>query len=401
MDRRLRATERAYNLEPTTANLHRYNNALVSAGEEAFLPLEHLQMLYEDITNFLDGAFIDDSGPSEELIQRGVDNFRVVSGFYKEASFRVTAYNVFHPPITWERMSDFDDSSRYIYWLNGQKSGCLNDFTREVQDASRYSAGRMRKIGGLDRIGIQRKHSWLAGEKIFEEGWEAVFYGWGGPTFAFAEAITLAEVQAAAERWVWTGEEHRNAHLGIEKEGIYRNKNERHELEIFTDDVIYGSWHCDPQTSDIHRGHSLHQFQLPINQPWAYSAEGVLDFCLQHWDEVQRSTLNVRRHQRRNPRNPDLDEFIYLVQEDFIVNQANYLAQAGDILSHVEIVGIELIGSYSPDSSRQPTEESDIDLRVSYRGSLSEQEVAEGLYGQIHGFGGVFDIIPHKLAGSD
>ena len=95
--------------------------------------------------------------------------------------------------------------------------------------------------------------------------------------------------------------------------------------------------------------------------------------------------------------NPDLEEFIYRVQEDFLINQNSYLAVVQGYLPYVEILGIELTGSYSPGSSRQPTEDSDIDLRVLYRGSQGEQEVAEQLYGRISGYGGIFDIIPERV----
>ena len=82
MDDRLRRAERSYVVGPTIETLQRFNSELTKAGHEAFLPLEHLQMLFEDIGNLLDGATVDDSGPGEGLIAQGVDNFRVVQGWY-------------------------------------------------------------------------------------------------------------------------------------------------------------------------------------------------------------------------------------------------------------------------------------------------------------------------------
>lgn len=92
-----------------------------------------------------------------------------------------------------------------------------------------------------------------------------------------------------------------------------------------------------------------------------------------------------------------LDDFIEDVQEDFINNQNYYLSSIQALLPEVHIAGIELAGTYSFDSEKMPIEESDIDLKVFYSGPLLEIEVAERLYGKIHGVGGTFDIIPIGL----
>jgi len=101
-----------------------------------------------------------------------------------------------------------------------------------------------------------------------------------------------------------------------------------------------------------------------------------------------------RFFKRYNP----LEDFIEEVQEDFINNELEYLRMIQDLLPEVKIKAVELTGSYAFNSTKKPTEESDVDLKVIYSGSLSEQEVADCLYGNIHGFGGCFDIVPHKIS---
>jgi len=189
MDDRLRREERAYAQDPNPTSLERYNSILELAGQDAFLPIGHLQILFEDISNIINSR-VDASG------REGSSDFRVIQGWYTysftyptplppakittRAYFRVTAHNVF-------------------------------------------------------------------------------------------------------------GDDHTNAHLTIKKEGIYRNQSEGHELDVFSDDMLYGSWRCDPSRSTSSRNrelHKLHQFQMSLNQPWIYSARRLLDFMLKHLDEL-------------------------------------------------------------------------------------------------------------------
>jgi predicted nucleotidyltransferase len=45
-----------------------------------------------------------------------------------------------------------------------------------------------------------------------------------------------------------------------------------------------------------------------------------------------------------------------------------------------------------------PTEDSDVDMMVYFRGdSVSTGDVLDALYGQVIGYGGVFDIIPKNV----
>jgi len=205
MDDRLRRAERDYVESPTIESLRRYNSALTMAGQEAFLPIEHLQMLFEDITNLLDDVKIDDSGPDDDylegigLIDQGIDSFRVVQGRYGHPYGSQISPATLEPIFTWT-------------------------------------------------------HFRITAYNVF-------------------------------------GDENRSAHITIKKEGIYRNQTESHELDIFTDDVIYGSWYCDPRRSmrsSNRDRHPLNQFTLPLHQPWVYSAKELLDFTLKHWNEVAR-----------------------------------------------------------------------------------------------------------------
>jgi hypothetical protein len=93
----------------------------------------------------------------------------------------------------------------------------------------------------------------------------------------------------------------------------------------------------------------------------------------------------------------DLDSFINEVNADFVANREYYTDLVRGLIPEVQIIALEITGSYSFDSSKRPTEESDIDLKIIYSGDLSEEEVAERLYGEIYGVGGTFDIIPFKV----
>jgi hypothetical protein len=113
MDSEVRRREIAYNVDPSVPTLRSYNIALERAGMHTFLPMEHLQMLFEDITKLLyyrpgrgGGdprlATVDSSGrygdvdcSDYRVIQGWCDDFEEVK--FDQPYFRVVAYNLYDP----------------------------------------------------------------------------------------------------------------------------------------------------------------------------------------------------------------------------------------------------------------------------------------------------------------
>ena len=180
-DENLRYLERQYAATGDPADLSTYNQALSRAGQEIFLPIKHLQMLFEDITVLLKyktryGEYPTTAEPGHNE----QDNFLVVEGWhnlddFSDVSFRVTAYNLYDPQ-----------------------------------------------------------------------------------------------------------EEHTNVHLVISHEGIgITGDNEGLELTLFPDDVIYLNWRGRKGLWQLPGEPRRLQLQLPLHQPWAYSARELLEFVSQ------------------------------------------------------------------------------------------------------------------------
>lgn len=108
------------------------------------------------------------------------------------------------------------------------------------------------------------------------------------------------------------------------------------------------------------------------------------------FDPNDPSILNQANFSKANRNSPspdsDLGKFVQEVRADFERNKPRLLKDAGP-----DIVDIQLVGSYARGN---PTEDSDIDLGITVREGVDINEAIEKLRGQLHGIGGVYDIVP-------
>lgn len=115
---------------------------------------------------------------------------------------------------------------------------------------------------------------------------------------------------------------------------------------------------------------------------------------------------NYHRNPEEDPEDPeDLEEqeeqdfldFINEVRDDFDHYKNNYLNRVQSLVPEIKVVNIRLTGSYAP--GRMPTPDSDVDLEIIYYPleNTTPEDVAEALYSNIEGPGGVFDIVPFEI----
>lgn len=90
-----------------------------------------------------------------------------------------------------------------------------------------------------------------------------------------------------------------------------------------------------------------------------------------------------------------LDQFVLSVHKDFERNKENLLAHIQKLVPSIVVTDIELIGGYKAGT---PSTDSDIDLLVKYKGDISEYDLHSILSGKLYGYGGVYDIVPQRLA---
>ena len=95
----------------------------------------------------------------------------------------------------------------------------------------------------------------------------------------------------------------------------------------------------------------------------------------------------------------NLADFAQSVRDDFRECGLDYLTEVQQLVPEVKILGVQLTGSFAP--GHMPTEESDVDMEVMYRGELTEDDVTSRLRGRVNGYGGVFDIVPVQLESAD
>lgn len=94
--------------------------------------------------------------------------------------------------------------------------------------------------------------------------------------------------------------------------------------------------------------------------------------------------------------NSEFQQFIKDVQYEIPQIYPEILVKAQGIIDGKDIDAIltkvELSGSYSLKSKKQPTEESDIDLLFTYEGSAEPEQLVNALAGKIHGEFGAYDV---------
>lgn len=102
MDDRLRRAERAYTQDPNSETLYHYNAALISSGQKAYLPVEHLQVLYANIASHLTNVSIGKNPPTTQGWYTYCDTpdaqgYSEIPQSCSTAtlSIRISAYNVF------------------------------------------------------------------------------------------------------------------------------------------------------------------------------------------------------------------------------------------------------------------------------------------------------------------
>ncbi len=90
----------------------------------------------------------------------------------------------------------------------------------------------------------------------------------------------------------------------------------------------------------------------------------------------------------------DFERWVAEVVADFDRRKKRLLQQANRrVPKGVKVTRVELSGSYARGN---PTEDSDIDMAVFYRGKASPETVADSLYGRLSGLGGIYDVHPIK-----
>jgi len=98
-DVRLRMLEREYSNQPSPEILRRLNAARERAGIEVELPVQHLQMLFEDMISLL-GKTLEDANEAPGSILKGaydVFGSHKIQGFYGSKFIKLTAYNLYDP----------------------------------------------------------------------------------------------------------------------------------------------------------------------------------------------------------------------------------------------------------------------------------------------------------------
>lgn len=93
--------------------------------------------------------------------------------------------------------------------------------------------------------------------------------------------------------------------------------------------------------------------------------------------------------------------FVSDIRKNFYKDNTYLIDQANDILQKdttikkpISVEKVELTGSYKDGS---PTEDSDIDVLVTYRGVEEPETIVNALAGKLHGRFGIYDVVPKRV----
>ena len=93
--------------------------------------------------------------------------------------------------------------------------------------------------------------------------------------------------------------------------------------------------------------------------------------------------------------NSEFRQFVKDVRIKVPLTYNKLLKQAQNLIDEdvdATLTKIELSGSYSPKSKKQPTENSDIDLLVTYKGTAEPEQLVKALAGKLYGEFGFYDV---------